>query len=101
MPPADLLLQDLAQRLAQKQAELEAARRAYEGRLADLANVQVAVAVDGDGVRRDELDRTRRIVAPAHLHLAVQIKYGDARDAVAEAAWVAAAHLTVAATDSP
>jgi hypothetical protein len=37
MPPRDLHLQDLAERLAQKQAELEAARRAYDARLADLA----------------------------------------------------------------
>src|SRR5437879_3614702 len=36
MPAAELPLQDLAQRLAEKQAELEAARRAYDARFADI-----------------------------------------------------------------
>src|SRR4051812_47685864 len=36
MSAVDVPLSELAQRLAQKQSELEAARRAYEARLADL-----------------------------------------------------------------
>src|SRR5436853_588388 len=50
MPSADLQLQDLAQRLAQKQAELEEARRAYEARLAALA------------ARKTELEAQLRVV---------------------------------------
>jgi hypothetical protein len=38
MPAADLNLHDLAQHLAQKQFELDDARRAYEARLADLTH---------------------------------------------------------------
>jgi hypothetical protein len=43
MPPADLPLQSLAQRLAEKQAELEDARRAYEARLSDLKGQRAAL----------------------------------------------------------
>src|SRR6266536_2277092 len=50
MSVADLHLQDLAQRLAQKQGELEEARRAYEARLTDLTR------------RKDELQAQLRAV---------------------------------------
>src|SRR5713226_8949139 len=52
------------------------------GRLAYFADVQVAVLVDGNAMRRDEADPVRRILAPARLHLAIEIQHRDARGSV-------------------
>src|SRR5215207_10140247 len=56
--------------------------RVGAGGRADLGHVHVAATVDGDAVRRDEVDWRGWIVAPTREHLTLLIKHRYARRAV-------------------